>query len=416
MRKTILTALIMLLTLSGCGGRSDLPDDDNDGIENSIDVFPNDASEVADTDNDGVGDNADVFPNDASEVADTDNDDVGDNADVFPNDASEVADTDNDGVGDNADVFPNDASEVADTDNDGVGDNADVFPNDASEVADTDNDGVGDNADVFPNDPSEVADTDNDGVGDSADVFPNDPSEVADTDNDGIGDNRDNSINANAGVDSSSILNYSLQLNANDTENPEGSPLSFIWDVIEQPENSLPILTESESATPEFSANMLGVYKIKLVVADGLLNDSEDTITVTVKEPYSIVYGLYTPSLTATLCSINGDLFNTGWRLDNCVAYASAGAKLLVGIRNNHPEEDLTINAVGLSLSIFLDEYSISADSMIVAPNQSSVFNLTTKTSGVLTSASFVIKDVGRVTGVLLDKTLSTLGISDSYY
>ncbi len=306
MKKVILIALIMLLTLSGCGGSSDLPDDDNDGIENSIDVFPND--------------------------------------------------------------------------------------------------------------PSEISDTDNDGVGDNADVFPNDPFEIADTDNDGIGDNRDNSINANAGVDSLSILNYSLQLNANDTENPEGSPLSFIWEVIEQPDNSLTILTESESATPEFSANMLGVYKIKLVVADGLLNDSEDTVTVTVKEPYSIVYGLYTPYLTATLCSVNGDLFGTGWRLNNCVAYASAGANVLIGIRNNHPEEDLTINSVGLTLSVFIDEYPISADSMIIGPNQSSIFNLTTKTSGELTSGYFVIKDVGKVYGLFLDKSLSTIAIPDSYY
>ena len=42
-------------------------DDDNDGIEDAADVFPNDSSESSDSDGDGVGDNADAFPNDASE-------------------------------------------------------------------------------------------------------------------------------------------------------------------------------------------------------------------------------------------------------------------------------------------------------------------------------------------------------------
>ena len=36
------------------------PDNDNDGVADSIDAFPFDASETLDTDNDGLGDNADT--------------------------------------------------------------------------------------------------------------------------------------------------------------------------------------------------------------------------------------------------------------------------------------------------------------------------------------------------------------------
>ena len=39
-------------------------DDDDDGIEDSADAFPNDASEDQDSDGDGLGDNKDAFPND----------------------------------------------------------------------------------------------------------------------------------------------------------------------------------------------------------------------------------------------------------------------------------------------------------------------------------------------------------------
>ncbi len=79
-------------------------DTDGDGVIDSLDAFPNDASETTDSDGDGVGDNADAFPNDASETADSDGDGVGDNADAFPNDPTETVDTDGDGVGDNADT------------------------------------------------------------------------------------------------------------------------------------------------------------------------------------------------------------------------------------------------------------------------------------------------------------------------
>ena len=60
------------------------PDADGDGVADSVDAFPNDATESADTDGDGVGDNADEFPNDDTETVDTDGDGVGDNGDVHP--------------------------------------------------------------------------------------------------------------------------------------------------------------------------------------------------------------------------------------------------------------------------------------------------------------------------------------------
>ena len=76
-------------------------DADNDGVPDSSDAFPLDASETADTDGDGVGDNADAFPLDSSESVDTDNDGVGNNVD---------SDDDGDGVLDQLDSFPLDAT------------------------------------------------------------------------------------------------------------------------------------------------------------------------------------------------------------------------------------------------------------------------------------------------------------------
>jgi len=182
------------------GDECDL-DDDNDGIEDSLDLCDygerdwvsanstdfdsdgcQDSGEDNDDDNDGFSDTEDVFPLDASEAIDTDGDGVGDNSDVFPLDANETIDTDGDGVGDNSDAFPLDDRESYDFDEDGIGDNADT---------DDDNDGVSDYEDSFPLDFLEWSDFDEDGIGDNADT---------DDDNDGVLDDNDWFVLGNGGI------------------------------------------------------------------------------------------------------------------------------------------------------------------------------------------------------------------------
>jgi hypothetical protein len=119
------------LSLSSVGTILDL-DDDNDGVPDSLDAFPLDASESMDSDLDGIGNNADAFPFDSSETIDSDLDGIGDNSDT---------DDDNDGVDDLLDAFPLDNSETIDSDKDGIGNNADE---------DDDNDGFLDSEDSWP--------------------------------------------------------------------------------------------------------------------------------------------------------------------------------------------------------------------------------------------------------------------------
>jgi YVTN family beta-propeller protein len=141
------------------------PDDDNDGVVDTVDAFPLDPTETTDTDGDGLGNNADL---------DDDNDSVLDGVDNCPVVANvSQLDTDTDGLGNACDP---------DDDNDGVLDGVDTFPLDPTETTDTDSDGIGNNADP---------DDDNDGVLDGVDAFPLDPTESADADGDGIGNNAD---------------------------------------------------------------------------------------------------------------------------------------------------------------------------------------------------------------------------------
>ena len=85
-------------------------DRDRDGVINSRDFFPDDASEWLDSDGDGLGNNSD---------ADDDGDGVEDLADAFPLDGTEWLDTDADGIGNQVDV---------DDDGDGVIDAQDWAP------------------------------------------------------------------------------------------------------------------------------------------------------------------------------------------------------------------------------------------------------------------------------------------------
>lgn len=121
----------------GIGNNADA-DDDNDGYSdldeltcgsNPLDRF----KKPADQDQDGLADCVD---------SDRDGDGIENTQDVFPDDATEWQDTDGDGLGDNFEV---------DDDNDGVLDSMDAFPLDPAEWADADGDGIGDNADPDDN-------------------------------------------------------------------------------------------------------------------------------------------------------------------------------------------------------------------------------------------------------------------------
>ena len=86
-----------LVALVGCGGGNNIPPDaDGDGIEDSLDAFPNDPTESTDGDDDGVGDNGDNCPAIAnSDQVDTDLDGTGDACDDDKDADSVLNDADN---------------------------------------------------------------------------------------------------------------------------------------------------------------------------------------------------------------------------------------------------------------------------------------------------------------------------------
>ena len=129
-------------------------DTDSDGVEDTIDKFPDDPKRASGSDFDGDGTD-DEFDDD------DDNDGVVDTSDLYPKDALRASGNDADGDGTD-DEFDDD------DDNDGVVDTSDLYPKDALRASGNDADGDG-------TDDEFDADRDGDGVDNATDQFPDDP-------------------------------------------------------------------------------------------------------------------------------------------------------------------------------------------------------------------------------------------------
>src|SRR3569832_1702689 len=198
-------------------------DRDHDGVVDSEDAFPDDATEWKDTDGDGVGDTREAALGTNPHLADTDGDGLSYLQEAQHFSSPNIPDTDGDGMTDSWEVShgfnPISAADGAeDTDNDGLtnvqefryGTNprssdsdGDGLP-DGWEVAaglnptssadanmDSDGDGYSNLTEYQLGTSATLLDTDNDGLIDSQDADPLTPAQCTDSDNDGVCDDVD---------------------------------------------------------------------------------------------------------------------------------------------------------------------------------------------------------------------------------
>jgi len=86
---------------------------------------------------------------------------------------------------------------------------------------------------------------------------------------------------ANAGLDQKvAAAGIPVTLNGSASSDPDGDAISYEWTIIERPVGSIDALSSLVASNPTFTPDKAGVYKLSLVVNDGVVNSSADTITV----------------------------------------------------------------------------------------------------------------------------------------
>ncbi|TAK07103.1 MAG: hypothetical protein EPO39_07280 [Candidatus Manganitrophaceae bacterium] len=90
---------------------------------------------------------------------------------------------------------------------------------------------------------------------------------------------------AHAGPDQSVVTGSQVTLDGSLSSDPDGSLLTYHWTMTEKPAGSAAVLSVSGAVRPTFTADLDGIYRISLVVNDGMLNSPADEVVVTATRP-----------------------------------------------------------------------------------------------------------------------------------
>lgn len=85
---------------------------------------------------------------------------------------------------------------------------------------------------------------------------------------------------AEAGPNQQVHWNATVQLDGTASFDPDGDPLTFAWEMVSRPEGSSAALDDVHSPTPSFTADTLGTYTVKLVVADPYHDSAPDYVVI----------------------------------------------------------------------------------------------------------------------------------------
>lgn len=86
---------------------------------------------------------------------------------------------------------------------------------------------------------------------------------------------------ADAGSDQNVTTGSLVTLNGSGSLDPDGDTLSYLWTFQSKPSTSCCALSSATSVSPTFSADVDGIYTLRLVVNDGKTDSNIDRVTIT---------------------------------------------------------------------------------------------------------------------------------------
>ena len=85
---------------------------------------------------------------------------------------------------------------------------------------------------------------------------------------------------AAAGPDQVVFVGDTVQLNGSGSADVDGNPLTFSWSIISKPQGSIAVLVNGTTVNPTFIVDVRGSYVVQLIVNDGTVNSTPDTVTI----------------------------------------------------------------------------------------------------------------------------------------
>ncbi len=128
------------------------------------------------------------------------------------------------------------------------------------------------------------------------------------------------------GLEKTSIkINEKVNLSASNSTDPEGKPLSYLWEVLQSPTGAVFSFSAPAAVNTEFVANLVGTYKLQLTVSDGEKKATQELILradtqnqaprAEISSSQKKIRPGDTVKLTATATDPEGDVLSYQWRL-----------------------------------------------------------------------------------------------------